>query len=87
MGIFIFGVLFGIFIIPIISELVTVISQVFQVLIYKMEVNITKSKVEIHNLSESVSEENNSSPIGFQTEAIGYEIPTEEVYEDDEEDY
>lgn len=86
MGIFIIGILFGVFLIPIITDFSTVISQVFQVLIYKMEVSITKSKVKIQNLSKEVSEEGESNPIGFQTEAIGYEIPSEEYYYEDDDD-
>lgn len=85
---FIFGILFGVLIFPAIEGLVSVISQRMQVSIYKMEVSITKCKAEIQKLAEDLpeEEEEDSNPIGFQTQAIGYELnqEEEEYYDEDE---
>lgn len=90
MGIFIsfvFGILFGVLILPVIEGLISVISQRMQVSIYKMEVSIAKCKAEIQKLIQDQSEEEESNPIGFQTQAIGYELQPEEeeeYYDEDE---
>jgi hypothetical protein len=77
MGIFILGILSGLLVLPIIDGLVTIISQLVQVIIYKMEISITKSKAKILELSKELPEEEGNQ-IGFQTEAIGYEIGSED---------
>ena len=86
MGIFILGILSGLLVLPIIDGLVTIISQLVQVIIYKMEISITKSKAKILELSKELpEEEEEGNHIGFQTEAIGYEIGSEDdYYEQDE---
>ena len=85
---FIFGILFGVLIFPVIEGLVSVISQRMQVSIYKMELSIAKNKAEIQKLIQDQSEEEEeSNPIGFQTQAIGYELQPEEeeeYYDEDE---
>ena len=82
MGIFILGILSGLLVLPIIDGLVTIISQLVQVIIYKMEISITKSKAKILELSKELPEEEECNHIGFQTEAIGYEIGSEDEYYD-----
>lgn len=85
---FIFGILFGVLILPVIEGLISVINQRMQVSIYKMEVSIAKCKAEIQKLAEEPleEEEEGSNPIGFQTQAIGYELNQEEEYCDEDED-
>lgn len=77
--IFLLGGLFIVFVLPLVQGLIDIILVCFEVMRSKMSVVISENNMKINNMSASVQNTDNSCAVGFQ-------IPDEDFFCEDEED-
>ena len=79
---FILGMIFLLVVEPILDTIVETIQTVFEALKAKISVYILHKNVEISKLNAEIQEYEEPQ----ETQAIGFALPQEEYYDDDEED-
>ena len=79
---FVLGMIFLLVVEPILDAIVETIQTVFEALKAKISVYILHKNVEISKLNAEIQEYEEPQ----ETQAIGFALPQEEYYDDDEED-
>ena len=83
---FILGAIFVSVVLPIIENLLSCLSSWSEYISYVFALKVYKIKQQINNGEDSKQVEEEKTPMGFQTQAVGYYIPGQNQEQEEEEE-